>query len=164
MLSRQIRNIVRNRDRSITRDTSRSNVNDTLLIPNNKYTTGVAGVNDTSRKNTLIHEDPNLRHGFTQVPNIILTDNRLTHIDCRLYCLLLKYAWQDGQCFPGQERLSQDLNCKPITIKRSIKHLEWLKFIRIKRLGQGKSNIYYIRYLADAYPAIFDNTPKGDSK
>jgi hypothetical protein len=164
MLNRQISKIVRNRDRSNIGDTSRSNVEDTLLIPNYQYSTGLKGVKDTSRNGSLLHEDPNLRHGFTQVPNILLIDKRLTHIDFRLYCLLLKYSWQDGQCFPGQERLANDLNCKPITIKRSIKHLEWLKFIRVKRLGQGKSNIYYIRRLEDAYPAIFDNKPTGDTK
>ncbi len=145
-----------NRDRSIKKDTSGSIMGDTLIIPNEEYSELFNVKNDTSRKNTLLHDDPNLRHGFTQIPNVILTDKRLSAQECRLYCVLLKYSWQEGKCFPGQEQLSVDINCKPLTIKRTIKRLRLLKLIRIKRIGQGRHNIYFIRRLQDAYPAFHD--------
>jgi len=135
---------------SNTDDTSRGITKDTLLIPNEEYS------KNGNTSGTLVHDDPNLRNGFTQVPNCILMDNRLIDKDCRLYCLLLKYSWQERRCFPGQELLAQDLNCAILTIKRGLKRLEKLKLIRIERRGLGKVNIYHIRRLTDAYPSMVD--------
>lgn len=90
--------------------------------------------------------------GFTQLPNIVLKDSRLAHADVRLYALLLSYAWAKGQCYPGQERLASDMGCdSTVTITRTMAHLVKVKLIRVKRRGQGKVNIYYIRKIGDAY-------------
>jgi hypothetical protein len=41
--------------------------------------------------------------GFTQVPNHVLVSDRLSPGAKLTYAMLLKYAWQNEFCFPGQE-------------------------------------------------------------
>lgn len=50
----------------------------------------------------IIGADPITRHGFTQVPNFILTMKELSVGAKLAYAMLLKYAWGDDACFPGQ--------------------------------------------------------------
>lgn len=105
---------------------------------------------------TLVFDDPNLRHGFTQIANVVLKDSELSHAAVRLYALLLSYAWQNSECFPGQERLAEDMGCKKLAICRTMKELVRRKLIEIERKGQGKPNIYHIRMLNDGYlPKMF---------
>jgi hypothetical protein len=49
------------------------------------------------------------RHGFTQVPNFILTNPDISVGAKLAYAMLLKYAWQDDACFPGQAKLAKDM-------------------------------------------------------
>src|SRR5215208_2099219 len=47
--------------------------------------------------------------GYTQVPNHVLVSDRLSPGAKLTYAMLLKYAWQNDSCFPGQERLAKDM-------------------------------------------------------
>jgi Helix-turn-helix domain len=47
--------------------------------------------------------------GFTQVPNHVLVSGKLSPGAKLTYAMLLKYAWQNDFCFPGQERLAKDM-------------------------------------------------------
>src|SRR5712691_9861563 len=47
--------------------------------------------------------------GFTQVPNFLLKSNKLSAGDKMTFAMLLSYAWKNDFCFPGQERLAQDM-------------------------------------------------------
>jgi len=60
-------------------------------------------------KNTVVVEDLALKSGFAQLPNFILTEKKLSAYAKLSYALLLSYAWQKDSCFPGQERMSNDL-------------------------------------------------------
>ena len=62
--------------------------------------------------------------------------------------MLLKYAWQDDYCFPGQDRLADDMGVGKRSIVRWIKELEDAGFLKVKRRGQGKSNLYELNLLA----------------
>jgi hypothetical protein len=44
----------------------------------------------------IIGADPVTRHGFTQVPNFILTKKELSVGAKLAYAMLLKYAWDNG--------------------------------------------------------------------
>lgn len=100
---------------------------------------------------SLVIDDPNLRHGFIQVPRYIMRDPLLTCAAKVLYSLLLSYAWQDGECWPGQDRLAHDVGCSVDTINRVLTELKAHKLITWSRPGQGKPNIYHIRRLTDGY-------------
>ena len=47
--------------------------------------------------------------GFTQVPNFLLKSKKLSSGDKMAFAMLLSYAWQNDSCFPGQERLAEDM-------------------------------------------------------
>ena len=112
--------------------------------------------NEGLQQRTLVFEDKNIRKGFAQVPNVVLRDSSLSGNEKTLYALLLSYAWQDKECFPGQEKLAENMGLSRVSINQMLGKLKTRKLIRIKRQGLGKVNIYHIRRLLDAYPQMVD--------
>lgn len=80
--------------------------------------------------------------GFTQVPNFLLKSKKLSSGDKMAFAMLLSYAWQNDFCFPGQARLAEDLGLSDRSVRTNLKSLEANGLLRIKRRGQGKTNIY----------------------
>jgi hypothetical protein len=80
--------------------------------------------------------------GFTQVPNHVLESDKISPGAKLTYAMLLKYAWQNDYCFPGQERLAKDMGGGVRSIVRYVQELESVGFVRIVRRGLGKPNIY----------------------
>lgn len=80
--------------------------------------------------------------GFTQVPNFILVSKKVSVGAKLTYAMLLKYAWQDDYCFPGQERLAEDIGVGKRSVVTFIKELQEADYISVQRRGQGKSNLY----------------------
>src|SRR5712692_4355275 len=83
--------------------------------------------------------------GFTQVPNHVLVSDKVSPGAKLAYAMLLKYAWQDDFCYPGQERLAKDMGVTDRSVRTYLQELEAQKFINIKQQGQGKSNFYVIK-------------------
>ena len=123
---------------------------------NNTHVRGSNGVSLQEKQRTLIFQDANLRYGFAQVPNVVLRDSTLAGNEKTLYALLLSYAWQHQECFPGQETLAGDMGISGRAVRGLLNSLKAKKLIGWKRQGQGKVNIYHIRRLSDAYPAFSD--------
>ena len=90
--------------------------------------------------------DPVAAEGFTQVPNMILKNSKISAGAKLVYSLLLSYAWHNDSCFPGQERLSSDCGKTQQWVSFQMKELEDNGFLEIKRRGQGKTNIYILTY------------------
>lgn len=82
------------------------------------------------------------KKGYTQVPNFLLNDPRLSSTAKLVYVMLLKYAWHHDQCFPGQKTLAKDIGKGERHTHSAVKELEKNGLISIKRRGLGKSNIY----------------------
>jgi len=96
------------------------------------------------RENTIriIGADPMSKRGFTQVPNFMLQNDQLS-IGAKLtYAMMLKYAWYDDHCFPGQKTLAKDLGTSDRSVRSYLKELEKVGFISIKQRGLGKVNMY----------------------
>lgn len=90
----------------------------------------------------IIGADPITRHGFTQVPNFILT-NPSVSVGAKLaYAMLLKYAWADDACFPGQTKLATDMGAGERSVRRYLEELEKAGLLEIVQRGLGKTNIY----------------------
>jgi hypothetical protein len=96
--------------------------------------------------------DPVARHGFTQVPNFLFKGSGLSMGAIVVYAKFLSYAWHNDFCFPGQQRLAEDLEMGVASINRFIKELEVGKLIEITRRGQGKTNIYTINFTVTKKP------------
>lgn len=80
--------------------------------------------------------------GFTQVPNFLLKSKKLSAGDKLAFAMLLSYAWQNDFCFPGQQRLAQDMGITDRSVRTHLKALEAQGLLAIKQRGQGKTNLY----------------------
>jgi biotin operon repressor len=90
--------------------------------------------------------DPLSRGGFTQVPNLILREPNISVGAKLTYAMFLSYAWSNDSCFPGQERLAQDIGMSRSRVTEYVTELENAGLVTIQRRGQGKTNIYTIRF------------------
>lgn len=92
----------------------------------------------------IVIENEMLRAGFAALPYMVLKDTALS-IGARLtYAVLLMYAWQDQSCFAGQGKMAKDIGISDRQLRDYLRELEEHKYIRIKRQGLNKPNLYYI--------------------
>ncbi|MCG9966748.1 helix-turn-helix domain-containing protein [Pelotomaculum terephthalicicum JT] len=96
------------------------------------------------KEKTLVILDPVLKKGFTAVPNSVLTAPRLSLPAKSIYAILLMFAWQEDECFPGQERLAEVANCTDRTIRKYLDELREFDLISWVQRGLNQTNIYYI--------------------
>jgi hypothetical protein len=82
--------------------------------------------------------------GYTQVPNTILMHPKLSPGAKITYAMLLRYAWQEDQCFPGQERLAKDIGAGERSIRTYLKEIETEGLVEIHQRGLGRSNLYVL--------------------
>jgi len=110
----------------------------------------VAGrLNEIARNIEIVGADPVTRHGFTQVPNFILTKKELTVGAKLAYAMLLKYAWADDACFPGQLKLADDMGAGERSVRTYLKELETAGLLEITQRGLGKTNLYRLFLTVD---------------
>ena len=101
-----------------------------------------ANLENTKRNIEIVGADPVTRHGFTQVPNFILTNKDLSVGAKLAYAMLLKYAWTDDACYPGQQKLAEDIGSGERSVRTYLKELEDGKFLEVTQRGLGKTNVY----------------------
>ena len=88
----------------------------------------IAGrIAEIARNIEIVDADPVTRHGFTQVPNFILTNAALSVGAKLAYAMLLKYAWDDNGCYPGQVTLAADMGSGESSVRRYLDELESLR-------------------------------------
>src|SRR4051794_2319215 len=88
-----------------------------------------------SSANTLRIENQALAKGFTLIPNYILRAKGLSRDAKMLYSILLSYAWQTDSCFPGYDRLMEDMQCQSQALSKYIRELKQAGFIHVQRRG-----------------------------
>ena len=89
---------------------------------------------------TLIIKDSSFKKGFTSVPNVILTSS-LSFGAKTIYSLLLMFAWQEKETFPGQARLAQAAGCTERTVRTYLNELKKEGLITWKQRGLTKTNV-----------------------
>jgi biotin operon repressor len=94
--------------------------------------------------------DPVSRGGFTQVPNFILKEPNLSVGAKLTYAMFLSYAWNNDSCFPGQERLGEDIGMSRPSVSAFVAELEAAGLVTVQRRGQGRTNIYTIHFQVKA--------------
>ena len=90
--------------------------------------------------------NPVLQGGFTQVPNFILKDPHISVGAKVAYAMFLSYAWHNDSCFPGQDRLAEDMGLTRVRVTQLISELDAAGLVTIQRRGQGKTNLYTIHF------------------
>ena len=102
----------------------------------------VGRLNEIARNIEIVGADPVTLHGFTQVPNVILTDAVLSVGAKLAYAMLLKYAWSSEACFPGQQTLAKDMGAGERSVRTYLKELENVGYLEVKQRGLGQTNYY----------------------
>ena len=88
------------------------------------------------------------QQGWTGVPNFILESKEIS-IGAKLtYSMLLKYARELDDCFPGQRRLAKDMGNGVRSVVRYLDELKEVGLVSIKRRGQGRPNLYTVHLKA----------------
>src|SRR4051812_9169287 len=98
-------------------------------MPTEEYTSQDQG--------TIVIEEERLKESFTQIPNTILRRQELSPGAKLSYVMLLSYAHQKDSCFPGQEKLAEDLGAGRRSVIRYIKELQDSGLLVVKRRGLG---------------------------
>jgi hypothetical protein len=115
-------------------------------------------------QNIVLHGfDPVSAGGFTQVPNVLLRSPLSANAKV-VYAQLLSYAWTNDRCYPGQERMAEDLGSTKSTVNRAILELQETGWLDVERRGQGKTNIYTLKYVVShgkAKTKTVDNAVNG---
>ena len=106
-----------------------------------------AALENTKRNIEIIGADPATRHGFTMVPNFLLTNKKLTVGAKLAYAMLLKYAWSDEACYPGQQKLAEDMGSGERSIRTYLKELEDEGLLEVTQRGLGKTNLYRLHLM-----------------
>jgi hypothetical protein len=88
--------------------------------------------------------DQRLAQGFTQIPNIVLRDRRLTAGEKVVYGLLLSFAWGKEHAFPSHATLAACLGASVDTVQRDLQALAQKGFVRWERRGRTVPNVYTI--------------------
>jgi len=97
---------------------------------------------EIARNIEIVGADPITLHGFTQVPNFVLTQKELSVGAKLAYAMLLKYAWGDQACYPGQLKLADDMGAAERSVRTYLKELETVGILEIRQRGLGKTNLY----------------------
>ena len=116
----------------------------------------LVAIRDLIDRNIILKgADALTQKGFTQVPNHILVSSKLSPGAKLVYAMLLKYAWQNNNCFPGQERLASDMGVTDRSVRTYLQELEHHQFVGIKQRGQGRPNLYTLN-LVERKPSAAD--------
>jgi len=119
-------------------------------------------------KNTLVFENDALASGFTQIPNYIQHNNKISLQARFLYSVLLSFAWKENRAFPGQKKLASIMGfSRDDQVRKYLIELKNNNLIVWKRRGLGKTNVYTLLnwdfYLQSQNPTTVGiKNPSGD--
>jgi hypothetical protein len=111
-----------------------------------QFSGGMQHIGMKVRNIELVTDDLVTRGGFTQVPNFLFDIKELSFGARIVYAKFLQYAWNNDFCFPGQERLAEEMGCTRVRVTQFVKELQNEELIEVTRRGQGKTNIYKLHF------------------
>lgn len=88
---------------------------------------------------------------FVMLNDWVLWDKGISDGARATYCALIRFARQDGVCFPGQSRLAAGRGLTERALRDQLKELEARGLISIERRGKGLTNRYWIEPLQTVY-------------
>lgn len=91
---------------------------------------------------TVAWLDPKLQQGFTQIPNAVLMDPRITLQARMAFAVLSSFAWQTDSCWPGQARVAGIMGVSERQLRRLFAELQRHKLLQVRKRGKTQPNVY----------------------
>lgn len=107
----------------------------------------------TERREGLAFRNPVKQEGWAMIYHVLTLDQNLSDGAFRLYVLLLKYARQSENCWPGRRRLAQDLDTTKRTVERRLAELVDRGLITREQRGLGRTAMTWIEDVEAVYAA-----------
>ena len=108
----------------------------------------MTSIRDVIEKNIQLDtHDPIVLGGFTQLPNFVLKDSKLSLGAKVTYAMFLSYARHNEFYFPGQDKLAEHMGMSRTRVNEFVKELERAGLMEIQRRGQGQTNVYKIKFV-----------------
>jgi hypothetical protein len=86
--------------------------------------------------------------GWICLPNFILESKEIPTGAKLTYAMLLKYAREDDEYFPGQDQLTKDMGNSSRSVVRYIAELEEVGLVAVKHRSLGRPKLYPIHIKA----------------
>jgi len=84
-----------------------------------------------------------MKKGFTQIPNSIIKDKRVSNGEFRTLVILYSFKFgKKGKVFPSQKTVADIEGKSRVAVNRRIKRLKDLGYLGAKRRGYSTSNAY----------------------
>ncbi len=109
-------------------------------------------LNAIQRNIEIVGADPATAGGFTQIPNFLLTSKTLSVGAKLTYAMLLKYAWHEAACYPGQAKLASDMGAGERSVRTYLNELEVAGLLEVQQRGLGKTNLYKLHLTVQKAP------------
>lgn len=87
---------------------------------------------------------PAMNAPYARLPISVLKNQKLSPWARLVYPLLVNYHTEENGCFPGRERLADDLGISVPTVDRALSELCTAKLIVKQRQGRGHTNRYLL--------------------
>jgi len=110
---------------------------------------------DEAQETMSVSKRLKVRGNNTIVPNELLKFNRMSVQARFLWIELFSYSFNDGDIFPGMDRVSKNLGWSKTTTLKYRKELEEFGFITVTRRGLNKTNVYQLDV-----PVVDDNADR----
>ncbi len=78
-----------------------------------------------------------LRAGTTTIPNVMIADKTVSSNAKLLFVVLCMHRFNKDYCYPSYELIEQETGWSKPTISRSIKELEDIGVVTVKRTGRA---------------------------
>lgn len=95
---------------------------------------------------TVVLDNKEASKGFSMMPYVLLGRSDISPNAKVVYLGLLKYAWQRGSCFPGQSKLATAVGLSERSVRRGLRELEGIGWLKTRRRGLNRSNQYVVHF------------------
>lgn len=110
---------------------------------------------------SVYFKEARLESGFTQAPNQLLDDTRLSTAARMTWIMLAKYAWGKDRHSPGQESLGGLLGVTDRAVRGYMAELKDAGWLESERRGLGDTNHYFL-LIPDSGGTVVPDGPEGE--
>jgi len=89
----------------------------------------------------------------------ILSDNSVPLTARVVYVKLVDYCTRERGCFPGEQRIADDLSLSLRTVRRALRELIDMAWIKCTHRGATKTNVYALNRYVDGLEVTGQNDP-----